>query len=353
MTSDPCYPCDPWFNYSGWSGNLPCTGSPCFCSSDWLQPRHGSRAAPRPDFCTPSRPPASRPGSEMPENSTLNAPRTTASPTARTAPAGSSSRGADYGVLEFDAEAIKDWRDFDYLAIDVYLDADKPDRLVVELWDRLTKNYATRCTYEDVKLTPRPADAALSHRPRPTQRQGGPRLGGAGAAGQDRPRRPHPGQVLPHAAEGPRRRPLDRQRPPAAGGRRQAEAEGAAAAKARSRSSSAAPARSCPASRPSRRRPTSQKLTPGFVATKGLTHGGMGWPDALSGTFVVAPEGQAVHLPRRRAEGRVPRPARSPGRSSARSRPTAPSCSASTTRPSSTRSRRPRSITARSTSTAS
>jgi hypothetical protein len=60
-------------------------------------------------------------------------------------------RGVGYGSLRFDAETIKSWRDFDYFAIDVYCDDDHPYRLVFELWDGLTKNYATRCTYEDVK----------------------------------------------------------------------------------------------------------------------------------------------------------------------------------------------------------
>jgi hypothetical protein len=63
-------------------------------------------------------------------------------------------RGADFGVLELDAVARKDWRDFDYLAIDVYLETKQPDRLVLELWDKLSKNYATRCTFEEVKLRP-------------------------------------------------------------------------------------------------------------------------------------------------------------------------------------------------------
>src|SRR5262249_879277 len=34
----------------------------------------------------------------------------------------------------------------------------------------------------------------------------------------------------------------------------------------------------------------------GFVEPKGLTHGGQGWPDALSGTFVLAVEGEPLEF---------------------------------------------------------
>ena len=63
-------------------------------------------------------------------------------------------KGADYAVVQLDAEAIKDWGDFDYFAVDVTLDDDHPYRLVLELWDGASKNYATRCTYENVTTRP-------------------------------------------------------------------------------------------------------------------------------------------------------------------------------------------------------
>jgi hypothetical protein len=63
-------------------------------------------------------------------------------------------RGAEYGVLVFDQGAIKDWGDFDYLAIDVTMEDDYPYPLTLELWDAASKNYATRCTFEDVKTRP-------------------------------------------------------------------------------------------------------------------------------------------------------------------------------------------------------
>ena len=63
-------------------------------------------------------------------------------------------KGADYAVVQLDADAIKDWGDFDYFAVDVTLDDDHPYRLALELWDGASKNYATRCTYENVTTRP-------------------------------------------------------------------------------------------------------------------------------------------------------------------------------------------------------
>jgi hypothetical protein len=63
-------------------------------------------------------------------------------------------RGVEYGVLQLDAEAMRDWDDFDFLAIDVTAEDEHPYALVVELWDGASKNYATRCTFEDVTTRP-------------------------------------------------------------------------------------------------------------------------------------------------------------------------------------------------------
>ena len=63
-------------------------------------------------------------------------------------------KGAEYAVLQLDAEAIKDWGDFDYFAVDVTLEDDHPYQLVLELWDGASKNYATRCTFEGVTTRP-------------------------------------------------------------------------------------------------------------------------------------------------------------------------------------------------------
>jgi hypothetical protein len=63
-------------------------------------------------------------------------------------------KGADYAILVMDGEAIKNWGDYDYFAVDVALDDDHPYALTLELWDGASKNYATRCTYEDVTTRP-------------------------------------------------------------------------------------------------------------------------------------------------------------------------------------------------------
>ena len=63
-------------------------------------------------------------------------------------------KGADYATLLLDDDAIKGWGDYDYFAVDVTLDDDHPYTLVLELWDGASKNYATRCTYENVTTRP-------------------------------------------------------------------------------------------------------------------------------------------------------------------------------------------------------
>jgi len=63
-------------------------------------------------------------------------------------------RGADYGSVRLDADAVKGWAEFDYLALDVTTSEEAALPLMVELWDGASKNYATRCTFEDVKTRP-------------------------------------------------------------------------------------------------------------------------------------------------------------------------------------------------------
>ena len=63
-------------------------------------------------------------------------------------------KGVDYAALVLDDDAVKGWGDYDYFAIDVTLDDDHPYSLALELWDGASKNYATRCTYEDVTTRP-------------------------------------------------------------------------------------------------------------------------------------------------------------------------------------------------------
>ncbi len=63
-------------------------------------------------------------------------------------------KGAEYSLMLLDADAIKDWGDFDYFAVDVTIEDDHPYALVLELWDGASQNYATRCTYENVTTRP-------------------------------------------------------------------------------------------------------------------------------------------------------------------------------------------------------
>ena len=51
-------------------------------------------------------------------------------------------------------EAIKDWSDFDYLAIDVTMEDDHPYPLTWNCGTRASKNYATRCSFENVTTRP-------------------------------------------------------------------------------------------------------------------------------------------------------------------------------------------------------
>lgn len=57
-----------------------------------------------------------------------------------------------YGVFTLGPEAIKNWSDFDYFGMDVY--AEEELSLCFELWDQDSKNYATRCSNEYVKINP-------------------------------------------------------------------------------------------------------------------------------------------------------------------------------------------------------
>ncbi|MBM4032060.1 MAG: hypothetical protein FJ291_09780 [Planctomycetes bacterium] len=58
-------------------------------------------------------------------------------------------QGADYCTFEIRSDKIKGWADFDYFAMDVYSEREEKVRIVLELWDAASTNYATRCTFED------------------------------------------------------------------------------------------------------------------------------------------------------------------------------------------------------------
>ncbi|MBI3830691.1 MAG: hypothetical protein HY291_14310 [Planctomycetes bacterium] len=57
--------------------------------------------------------------------------------------------GGDYAVLMLKGDKLKEWGNFDYFAMDVYTERDEKMPLVFELWDSASKNYPTRCTYEE------------------------------------------------------------------------------------------------------------------------------------------------------------------------------------------------------------
>ena len=59
-------------------------------------------------------------------------------------------RGGQWANLEFEPAAFANWRDFDYFAIDVWTEETAPHMFALELWDKLSKNYHTRCTFEGV-----------------------------------------------------------------------------------------------------------------------------------------------------------------------------------------------------------
>ena len=61
-------------------------------------------------------------------------------------------QGADYGVFFLGDAKIKNWGDFDYFAMDVYMEREGKFGFSFELMDGLTKGYPTRCTIEPVNV---------------------------------------------------------------------------------------------------------------------------------------------------------------------------------------------------------
>jgi hypothetical protein len=57
-------------------------------------------------------------------------------------------QGADYGNFFFGGDKIRNWKDFDYIAFDIFQERDEKISFAFELWDALTKGYPTRCTFE-------------------------------------------------------------------------------------------------------------------------------------------------------------------------------------------------------------
>lgn len=66
--------------------------------------------------------------------------------------------GSPYCSIHLGPQAIKSWSNFDYFAMDVFMEREEKIQLMFELFDGLSKNYATRCTMEQ---TVRPGKQTL------------------------------------------------------------------------------------------------------------------------------------------------------------------------------------------------
>ncbi|MBN1807703.1 MAG: hypothetical protein JW909_01455 [Planctomycetes bacterium] len=53
-----------------------------------------------------------------------------------------------YGGVQITGDALKGWQEYDYVAIDVFVNEEAPHSFAFEVWDGLSKDYATRCTWE-------------------------------------------------------------------------------------------------------------------------------------------------------------------------------------------------------------
>ncbi|VTS05606.1 hypothetical protein [Tuwongella immobilis] len=63
-------------------------------------------------------------------------------------------KGTEYGIINWDLSMIRDWSEFDFLAIDCVTEDDHPYAIVLELFDAASRNYATRCTFESITTRP-------------------------------------------------------------------------------------------------------------------------------------------------------------------------------------------------------
>jgi len=202
-------------------------------------------------------------------------------------------RGSDYGVLRFDAAAMKDWRDFDYFAIDVTIEDDAPYQIVLELWDARSKNYATRCTYEGIST--RMGKQTLLYPINRARRNGKEGREWNELEPQDKIDLANLSQVKIFTT--PRK---DRDLVLHIDNLRLMQED---AAKPKLKVPLPTGAIAFNFGSPGSTVPgfttisATTKFTPnqaGFFETKGLVHAGEGWPDLLAGTFVMADEGQSM-----------------------------------------------------------
>jgi hypothetical protein len=62
---------------------------------------------------------------------------------------GTVAAGKGWGsIIIKDPKILSDWSDYDYFALDLTLDDDHPYPITFELWDAASRNYPTRCTFE-------------------------------------------------------------------------------------------------------------------------------------------------------------------------------------------------------------
>ena len=213
-------------------------------------------------------------------------------------------KGAPFAGIQLGSAAVKDWRGFDYFAVDVFTDDEHPYEVALELWDAASRNYATRCTFEGAKT--RAGRQTLMWRINRAKRNG--------KEGRDWEEL-QPADKIDMAALTrvkifltPRR---DRdavlwidnlrlmQEDAAKPKMRVALPAGATGFDFGGGSSGVAGFRAVP---------PDTAFTPergyGFASTQGLVKGGEGWPDALAGTFVAAPPGRPIEFRARVPDGR-------------------------------------------------
>ena len=79
-------------------------------------------------------------------------------------------KAVSWGATILGGEPIKDWGDHDYFAMDLYTEDDHPYHIYFELWDQASRNYHTRCTYENAVT--RPGQQTLLYRINRARRNG-------------------------------------------------------------------------------------------------------------------------------------------------------------------------------------
>lgn len=196
--------------------------------------------------------------------------------------------GKDVGLTELTGDAVKNWADYDYLAIDLFTEETAELNFVVELWDADSKNYATRCTFEEVK-THNGAQTLLYQINR-AKRNGKEGRGWEELEDKDKINMNGLKKVkifTAQAADHPVRLWIDNVRlmqEDAAKPKMQAPLPKNAIAFDFGSAGAVVPGFKAVTAKSK----YSDEAGFGFSAGKGLAEGGQGWPDLLTGTFVYA-----------------------------------------------------------------